>query len=179
MEVCDGILHFVDYFFALPVWLWRAELRTVRKKIGTTSSDLPLFGQEQDEKESVATPAKVTPRLRRRRTAHDWFSSLPADYYGLAIICCVWLIWFTIANADELSSTEIFSWIGYTFGTVLSLVTIGRVVRLLQQIRDVGVQIRDVGVSISNKLSDRNNPALSPGKPDESDSPGPRTGDKS
>jgi hypothetical protein len=117
--------------------------------------------------------------LKKPVKKYDWLSGLPYDYYGLAIICGVLLIGFTIANADELSSTEIGWWIVYTFGTVLSLVTIGRVVRLLQQIRDVGVQIRDVGVSISNKLRDRNSPALSPGRSDESNPPEPRTGDKS
>ena len=85
-----------------------------------------------------------------RPTATELLSSLPGIYYGLAILCGVVLIGFTIANSDELSSTEIGAWVGYTVGAVLSMFAVGRVIELLQQIRDAV----------------RNIPALSPGRSD-------------
>ena len=81
---------------------------------------------------------------------YEALSSLPGIYYGLAILCGVVLIGFTIANSDELSSTEIGAWVGYTVGAVLSMFAVGRVIELLQQIRDAV----------------RNIPALSPGRSD-------------
>ena len=78
-------------------------------------------------------------------------TGLPATYYVLAILCGITLLIFTAANRDELSSTEIGAWIGYTVGGVLSMFAIGRVIELLQQIRDAV----------------RNIPALSPGRSDD------------
>ena len=63
-------------------------------------------------------------------------SSLPATYYGLAVFCGITLLIFTAANSDELSSTQIGAWVGYTVGGVLSMFAVGRVIELLQQIRD-------------------------------------------
>ena len=82
-------------------------------------------------------------------TDTDLLSGLPAIYYGLAILCGVILMGFTFANEDYLSFTEMGAWIGYTVGAVLSMFAVGRVIELLQQIRDAV----------------RNIPALSPGKP--------------
>jgi hypothetical protein len=76
---------------------------------------------------------------------------LPGIYYGLAMLCGVVLIGFTIANSEKLSSTEIGGLIGYTVGAVLSMFAVGRVIELLQQIRDAV----------------RNIPALSPGRSDD------------
>ena len=42
----------------------------------------------------------------------------------------------TLANSDELNSTQIGAMIGYTVGAVLSMFAVGRVIELLQQIRD-------------------------------------------
>jgi len=80
----------------------------------------------------------------------EHLNSLPVIYYGLAILCGIVLLGFTAANSDELSSTQIGAWIGYTVGAVLSMFAVGRVIELLQQIRDAV----------------RNIPALSPGRSD-------------
>ena len=84
---------------------------------------------------SAVTPPRRT-TLASRPADYEALSSLPAIYYVLAIFCGVVLIGFTIANADELSSTQIGAWIGYTVGAVLSMLAVGRVIELLQQIRD-------------------------------------------
>jgi len=81
-------------------------------------------------------------------TDTELLSDLPATYYVLAILCGVVLLIFTLVNAKDLSGAEIGSLIGYTVGGVLSMFAIGRVIELLQQIRDAV----------------RNIPALSPGK---------------
>ena len=78
-------------------------------------------------------------------------SSLPTIYYGLAIFCGVVLLIVTLINAKELSGEEVGYMIGWIFGSVLSMFAIGRVIELLQQIRDAV----------------RNIPALSPGRPDD------------
>ena len=109
------------------------------------------------ESDSVEdSPSAVTPPPSRsthasRPTDYEALSSLPAIYYFLAILCGVVLIGFTIANSDELSSTQIGAWVGYTVGGVLSMFAVGRVIELLQQIRDA--------VRIS--------PALSPSRPED------------
>jgi Na+/H+ antiporter NhaC len=84
-------------------------------------------------------------------TDTELLSDLPATYYVLAILCGVVLLVFTLVNAKDLSGAEIGSLIGYTVGGVLSMFAVGRVIELLQQIRDAV----------------RNNPALSPGRPDD------------
>ena len=91
--------------------------------------------------ESESTPPSVTPPASRSTPPpspadYEALSSLPGIYYGLAILCGVVLIGFTLANSDELSSTEIGAWVGYTVGAVLSMFAVGRVIELLQQIRD-------------------------------------------
>jgi Na+/H+-translocating membrane pyrophosphatase len=60
------------------------------------------------------------------------------------------LLIVTIVNAEELTGAEIGAWIGYTVGAVLSMLAVGRVIELLQQIRDAV----------------RNTPALSPDRSD-------------
>ena len=79
-------------------------------------------------------PSAVTPSPRPTTT--EVLGLLPAIYYFLALFCGVVLIGFTIANVDELNSTQIGAWIGYTVGAVLSMLAVGRVIELLQQIRD-------------------------------------------
>ena len=63
-------------------------------------------------------------------------SGLPAIYYFLAVFCGIVLFWYTAVNSDKLNSTQIGAWIGYTVGAVLSMFAVGRVIELLQQIRD-------------------------------------------
>ena len=84
-------------------------------------------------------------------THESSLSRLPSIYYVLAILCGIVLLGFTAANKDNLNSTEIGSWIGYSVGAVLSMFAVGRVIELLQQIRDAV----------------RNTPALSPGRPED------------
>ena len=94
--------------------------------------------------ESDSSPSAVTPAPNRSASTPQesqvdtgaLLSGLPAIYYVLAIFCGAVLVVFTIANADELNSTQIGAWIGYTVGAVLSMLTVGRVIELLQQIRD-------------------------------------------
>jgi hypothetical protein len=66
----------------------------------------------------------------------DVLSVLPVIYYGLAIICGAVLLFATIVNFDKFSYAEAGAMIGYTVGSVLSMFAVGRVIQLLQQIRD-------------------------------------------
>ena len=84
-------------------------------------------------------------------TDTELLSDLPGAFYGLAILCGIVLLIFTLVNADKFNSFQIGSLIGCTVGGVLSMLAGGRVIQLLQQIRDAV----------------RNIPALSPGKPDD------------
>jgi hypothetical protein len=95
-------------------------------------------------RDSRTTPASAP-------TDYEALSMLPGIYYCLAILCGLVIIGFTIANFGELSGAEIGYMIGWIFGSVLSMFAVGRVIELLQQIRDAV----------------RNIPALSPGKPDD------------
>jgi uncharacterized membrane protein len=94
---------------------------------------------------------------------------LPRIYYVLAIFCLVVALIAIIVLSGRSSAQWMrdfdrsFGLLGSLVGVGLFMFTVGRVIEVLQQIRDAV----------------RNIPALSPGKPDESDSPGPRTGDKS
>jgi hypothetical protein len=117
---------------------------------------------ESEEASTSVTPAArrstsaVTPAPRRtthasRPTDYEALSSLPTIYYVLAIFCGVVLLIVTLVNAGDLSGAEIGGLIGYTVGAVLSMFAVGRVIELLQQIRDAV----------------RNSPALSPGRPDD------------
>lgn len=100
---------------------------------------------------SAVTPTPSRSTHASRPTATELLSRLPGIYYGLAIFCGVVLLVFTAANSDELSSTQIGAWIGYTVGAVLSMFAVGRVIELLEQIRNAV----------------RNIPALSPSRPDD------------
>jgi Na+/H+ antiporter NhaC len=84
-------------------------------------------------------------------TDTELLSDLPGAFYGLAILCGVVLLIFTLVNADKFSSFQIGSLIGYTVGGALSMLAVGRVIELLQQIRDAV----------------RNIPTLSPGRSDD------------
>ena len=69
-------------------------------------------------------------------TDTDWLSCLPAIYYGLAINCGIIVLMFTFPHADKFSSIQLGYLIGSTVGGVLSMFAVGRVIQLLQQIRD-------------------------------------------
>ena len=91
--------------------------------------------------ESESTPPSVTPPASRstpppRPADSEALYDLPTIYYGLAILCGVALLIFTLVNAEKLSGAEIGALIGYTVGSVLSMFAVGRVIELLQQIRD-------------------------------------------
>ena len=94
---------------------------------------------ESDNSPSAVTPAPnrsaSTPQESQVDTG-ELLSGLPAIYYFLAVFCGIVLLGFTAVNADELNSTQIGAWIGYTIGSVLSILAVGRVIELLQQIRD-------------------------------------------
>ena len=96
-----------------------------------------------DVENTNSTPLKTTDT--------ELICDLPAIYYGLAILCGITLLIFTAANSDELSSTQIGARVGYTVGGVLSMFAVGRVIELLQDIRDAV----------------RNTPALSSDRPDD------------
>ena len=63
-------------------------------------------------------------------------SGLPSLYYILAMFCGGTLLLFTVANWDKLDSFQVGSLIGYTVGGVVSMLAVGRVIELLEQIRD-------------------------------------------
>ena len=94
------------------------------------------------ESDSVEdSPSAVTPPPSRstrapRPTDTELLSGLPATYYVLAILCGIVLMIFTLVNADKFNSFQIGSLIGYTVGGVLSMLAVGRVIELLQDIRD-------------------------------------------
>ena len=69
-------------------------------------------------------------------TNESMLSKLPSIYYVLAIFCGITILGFAIANKHELNSLQVGTSIGYTVGTVLSMFAVGRVIQLLQQIRD-------------------------------------------
>ena len=68
--------------------------------------------------------------------AQELLSGLPVLYYVLATICGAVLLLATIVNFEELKDAERGAMIGYTVGSVLSMFAVGRVIELLQQIRD-------------------------------------------
>ena len=77
--------------------------------------------------------------LARKQTipnSAELLSCLPELYYGLATICGAVLLLATIVNFEELEDAERGAMIGYTVGSVLSMFAVGRVIQLLQQIRD-------------------------------------------
>ena len=94
--------------------------------------------------ESDSSPSAVTPAPNRSAPSPqesqvdtgEVLSGLPAIYYGLAIFCGIVLLLVTLFNAEKLSGAEIGAMIGYTIGSVLSMFAVGRVIELLQQIRD-------------------------------------------
>ena len=77
-------------------------------------------------------------KLDSLKTPRDYelLSCLPVIYYGLAIICGAVLLFATIVNFEKSSYAEAGAMIGYTVGSVLSMFAVGRVIQLLQQIRD-------------------------------------------
>ena len=104
---------------------------------------------ESDSSTPVVTPDTIRSTHAARRTGYEFIPSLPTIYYGWAILCGIVLLIVTLVNAKELTGAEIGALIGYTVGSVLSMFAVGRVIELLQDIRDAV----------------RNSPALSPSRP--------------
>lgn len=144
----DGPSLFVS--FIVVITLFVSVMRffgytTTRTETDSPEDDAERVSNENPSPAVTTAPSRstsaVAPAASRtthapRPTATELLSVLPAIYYRLAILCGVVLIGFTIANSDELSSTEIGAWVGYTVGAVLSMFAVGRVIELLQQIRD-------------------------------------------
>jgi hypothetical protein len=104
-----------------------------------TTTPSPPGDEETDSTEdstSAVTPAPSRSTHDPRTPGYEVLSDLPFIFYLLAILCGVVLIGFTIANAAERNSTQMGAWIGYTIGSVLSMLAVGRVIELLQQILD-------------------------------------------
>jgi len=120
--------------------------------IACVTCGLFLFFSRDKRKDSTSAvaPAESRPTHAPRPIDYEALRSLPSIYYGLAMFCGTVLAMVTLANFGELSGAEIGYMIGWIFGSVLSMFAVGRVIELLQQIRDAV----------------RNIPALSPGKPD-------------
>jgi hypothetical protein len=105
-------------------------------------------GGENDNVETELVKATTSPP---NASDGNPLSNLHLLYYSLATIGGGVLLIYTVFNSDELSGAEVGYMIGWTFGSVLSMFAVGRVIQLLQQIRDAV----------------RNIPALSPGRPDD------------
>ena len=83
--------------------------------------------------------------------AEEVLGRLPAICYCLAVIGGFVLLVFIVSTAGSLTDVEIGAMIGCAVGFILSMFVVGRVIELLQQIRDAV----------------RNSPALSPNTSDD------------
>jgi len=63
-------------------------------------------------------------------------SYIPIIFYALAIICGIGFLIVSLDNTEKLSGIQIVVTIGSAAGYVLSIFAVGRVIQLLQQIRD-------------------------------------------
>ncbi|MBT5125409.1 MAG: hypothetical protein HOH50_08185 [Planctomycetaceae bacterium] len=68
--------------------------------------------------------------------AEEVLGRLPVICYCLAVIGGFVFLTFTVATAGDLSDAEIGAMIGCTAGSILSMFVVGRMIQLLQQIRD-------------------------------------------
>jgi hypothetical protein len=66
----------------------------------------------------------------------DLLNRLPFAFYLLGIIGGFILFGFTVATAAESSTAETGAMFGYTIGATLSIIGFGRIIEVLQQIRD-------------------------------------------
>jgi len=82
---------------------------------GKTSSDGPI---------PISAPGSLV---------GDLINRLPTIYYFLGIIAGIVLL---VATFGSQSDAEKVAMLGYTVGAVLSMFAVGRVIELLQQIRD-------------------------------------------
>jgi len=117
----------------------------------STENPSPAVTTAPSRSTSAVAPAASRTTHAPRPIDYEALRSLPSIYYGLAMFCGIVLAMVTLANFGELSGAEIGYMIGWIFGSVLSMFAVGRVIELLQQIRDAV----------------RNIPALSPGKPED------------
>ncbi len=143
-------------------FLWRSVYRSSFSGESESDSSTPVVTPTPDSSTPAVTPTPsrspsvVAPAASRstpapRPTDYEFMSSLHDVYYGLAILCGIVLLIVTLVISGELSGAEVGYMIGWTFGSVLSMFAVGRVIELLQQIRDA---VRKI-------------PALSPGRSDD------------
>jgi hypothetical protein len=90
-------------------------------------------------------------KRRKKWTSFDVFNRLPLLYYCLAILSGLIGTIVLLLLDDDVPDIVPVALIGYIVGAVLSMFAVGRVIEVLQQIRDAV----------------RNNPALSPNSPDD------------
>jgi len=117
----------------------------------SSSTDISTSWEKQYEQRYPSTPPPSRSTHASRPTDYETLSSLPTIYYCLAILCGLGLLFATFINAGELTGAEVGYMIGWIFGSALSMFAVGRVIELLQQIRDAV----------------RNIPTLSPGRSDD------------
>ena len=84
----------------------------------------------------TASRPDPTTKTQALRVTDGFMERLPSIFYKLAVFCGVVLVAFTFAISDDLSGSEIGVLVGWIVGSVLSILAVGRVLELLQQIRD-------------------------------------------
>jgi hypothetical protein len=160
MDITFGILVIlavVGFFFMrwlntrVPKFDFYEDSNSTDTEVVSTESPSTAVTTAPSRSTSAVTPAPRRTTHASTPTDYETLSSLPTIYYVLAIFCGVVLLIVTLVNAGDLSGAEIGGLIGYTVGAVLSMFAIGRVIELLQQIRDAV----------------RNTPAPSPSRPDD------------
>jgi hypothetical protein len=123
----------------------------LRWVVNANNSEYDTETDSTENPSPAVTPVPSRSTHASRPPDYEALFVLPGIYYVLAILCGVVLLIVTLVNAKDLSGAEIGSLIGYSVGAVLSMFAVGRVIELLQQIRDAV----------------RNIPALSPSRPDD------------
>jgi hypothetical protein len=117
----------------------------------TPDSSTPAVTPTPSRSPSVVATAASRSTHAPRPTDYEFMSSLHDVYYGMAIFCGIVLLIFTLVTAVNVGLAAAWLILCYTVGAVLSMFAVGRVIELLQQIRDAV----------------RSNPALSPSRSDD------------
>ncbi|HIA63390.1 MAG TPA: hypothetical protein EYN93_10935 [Planctomycetaceae bacterium] len=102
------------------------------------SIDIPKSWQKQYEQSPGVTPVPSHSVASVAKTvgSFDLLNRLPFAFYLLGIIGGFILFGFTVATAAESSTAETGAMFGYTIGASLSIIGFGRIIEVLQQIRD-------------------------------------------
>ena len=95
----------------------------------TVSTENPIPAVTTAPSRSVASVTKTV-------GSFDLLNRLPFVFYLLGIIGGFILLCFTGATAAESSTAETGAMFGYTIGASLSIIGFGRIIEVLQQIRD-------------------------------------------